>query len=68
MTLEDMVEELVGEVHDAVEAVQPSIQDTPDGRVPVRGEVRLRALHERLGGYAGRGIGYHRWVYHAMSG
>jgi CBS domain containing-hemolysin-like protein len=49
VTLEDIVEELVGEVHDALEAVQPSIQDTPDGRVLVRGEVRLRELNERLG-------------------
>jgi putative hemolysin len=49
VTLEDIVEELVGEVHDTLEAVQPSIQDTPDGRVLVRGEVRLRALNERLG-------------------
>lgn len=49
VTLEDIVEELVGEVHDALEAVQPSIQDTPDGRVLVRGEVRLRELNDRLG-------------------
>jgi putative hemolysin len=49
VALEDIVEELVGEVHDALEAVQPSIQDTPDGRVLVRGEVRLRELNERLG-------------------
>jgi putative hemolysin len=49
VTLEDIVEELVGEVHDTLEAVQPSIQDTPDGRVLVRGEVRLRELNERLG-------------------
>jgi CBS domain containing-hemolysin-like protein len=49
VTLEDIVEELVGEVHDALEAVQPSIQDMPDGRVLVRGEVRLRELNDRLG-------------------
>jgi CBS domain containing-hemolysin-like protein len=47
--LEDIVEELVGEVHDALEAAQPSIQATPDGRLLVRGEVRLRELHEHLG-------------------
>jgi Mg2+/Co2+ transporter CorB len=47
--LEDVVEELVGEIHDALEAAQPSIQHTPDGRVLVRGEVRLRELNERFG-------------------
>jgi CBS domain-containing protein len=40
VTLEDVVEELVGEVHDALEAAQPSLQHLPDGRVLVRGEVR----------------------------
>ena len=69
VTLEDIVEELVGEVHDTLEAVQPSIQDTPDGRVLVRGEVRLRELNERLGwDVAGRGRGYDCRVYHEMSG
>ena len=49
VTLEDVVEELVGEVHDTLEAVQPSIQHLPDGRVLVRGEVRLREVNEQLG-------------------
>jgi CBS domain containing-hemolysin-like protein len=49
VTLEDVVEELVGEIHDALEAAQPSIQHTSDGRVLVRGEVRLRELNERFG-------------------
>ena len=49
VTLEDIVEELVGEVHDALEAAQPSIQHMPDGRVLVRGEVRLRELNTYLG-------------------
>ena len=44
-----MVEELVGEVHDTLEAVQPSIQHLPDGRVLVRGEVRLREVNDQLG-------------------
>ncbi len=43
------MEEVFGEVHDALEAAQPSIQLLPDGRVLVRGEVRLREVHERLG-------------------
>jgi CBS domain containing-hemolysin-like protein len=46
VTLEDVVEEVFGEMHDALEAAQPSIQPLEDGRVLVRGEVRLRALNE----------------------
>jgi CBS domain containing-hemolysin-like protein len=49
VTLEDVVEELVGEVHDTLEAAQPSIQHLPDGRILVRGEVRLRELNDQLG-------------------
>lgn len=49
VTLEDVVEEVFGEMHDALEVAQPSIQQTPDGRVLVRGEVRLRELNERFG-------------------
>ncbi|MBM3227107.1 MAG: HlyC/CorC family transporter [Candidatus Tectomicrobia bacterium] len=49
ITLEDVVEEVFGELHDTLEAVQPSIQQTPDGRLLVRGEVRLRELNEQLG-------------------
>jgi CBS domain containing-hemolysin-like protein len=48
-TLEDVVEEVFGELHDTLEAVQPSMQQTPDGRVLIRGEVRLRELNEWLG-------------------
>src|SRR4029453_18303460 len=49
VTLEDVVEELVGEVHDALEAAQPSIQPLPDGRVLVGGEVRWRGLTNHSG-------------------
>lgn len=49
VTLEDIVEEVFGEMHDALEAAQPSIQQMPDGRVLARGEVRLRELNDRFG-------------------
>ena len=49
VTLEDVVEEVFGELHDTLEAAQPSIQQTPDGRVLVRGEVRLRELNDWFG-------------------
>jgi CBS domain containing-hemolysin-like protein len=49
VTLEDVVEEVFGELHDVLEAAQPSIQPMPDGRVLVRGEVRLRDMQDRLG-------------------
>jgi CBS domain containing-hemolysin-like protein len=48
VTLEDVVEEVFGEMHDVLEAAQPSIQLMPDGRVLVRGEVRLRDVQDRL--------------------
>jgi CBS domain containing-hemolysin-like protein len=49
VTLEDVVEEVFGELHDTLEAGQPRIHQTPDGRVLVRGEVRLRDLNDWLG-------------------
>jgi CBS domain containing-hemolysin-like protein len=49
VTLEDVVEEVFGELDDALEAEQPRMQQTPDGRILLRGEVRLREVNEWLG-------------------
>ncbi|MBI4455584.1 MAG: HlyC/CorC family transporter [Acidobacteria bacterium] len=49
VTLEDIVEEVFGELQDALEAELPQIQSMPDGRILVRGEVRLEELKEQLG-------------------
>jgi CBS domain containing-hemolysin-like protein len=49
VTLEDVVEEVFGELQDTLEAEQPPIQHAPDGRILVRGEVRLHEIEEKLG-------------------
>ncbi len=49
ITLEDVVEEVFGELHDSLEAEQPQIQKHPDGRLLVRGDVRLDELNDHTG-------------------
>lgn len=49
VTLEDVVEEVFGEMNDALEAEQPQIQAQPDGRLLVRGDVRLDELNDETG-------------------
>lgn len=49
ITLEDVIEEVFGELQDTLEAEQPNIQTMPDGRVLVRGDVHLHELNGRLG-------------------
>jgi len=48
VTLEDIIEEVFGELQDMLEAEQPDIQEMPDGRIIVRGDVHLHELEERL--------------------
>jgi CBS domain containing-hemolysin-like protein len=49
VTLDDVVEEVFGEVQETADTRQPAIQEMPDGRVLVRGDVRLRELNDRFG-------------------
>lgn len=48
LTLEDIVEEIFGELDDQVEHAQPRISRWPDGRVIMRGDVRTDELAEFL--------------------
>lgn len=49
LTLEDIVEEVFGELEDQVEHAQPRIERRPDGRVMMRADVRTDELAEFLG-------------------
>jgi putative hemolysin len=49
VTLDDVVEEVFGEVPEATKVHSPDIQELPDGRLRVRGDVRLRELNDRFG-------------------
>jgi CBS domain containing-hemolysin-like protein len=48
-TLRDVVKEVFGDMTATQERSLPAILSQPDGRVFVRGDVRLRELNERLG-------------------
>jgi CBS domain containing-hemolysin-like protein len=49
LTLEDVVEEVFGELDDQIERAQPSIDRRSDGRIVMRGDVRTDELAEFLG-------------------
>ena len=49
VTLEDLVEEVFGEVQDSLEASLPKLQRLEDGRLLVRGETRIDAFNEFSG-------------------
>lgn len=49
VTLKDVVEEIVGEVKESTESDRPAIYKLPDGRILVRGDVRLHRLQENTG-------------------
>jgi CBS domain containing-hemolysin-like protein len=49
ITLEDVVEEVFGELEDRIETERPTIELHPGGRVSARAEVRFDELVSRLG-------------------
>ena len=48
VTLEDLIEEIVGEIEDEHEPDLPSFVDLPDGRVRILGSVPVDEVNERL--------------------
>lgn len=49
VTLEDVIEEVFGDLEDEIEAEQPDVQVHADGRIAVRGDVRLDDLKDQTG-------------------
>ena len=49
VTLEDLIEEIVGEIHDEHDAKMPGIVDQPDGYTLVDGRVEIEQLEEHFG-------------------
>jgi putative hemolysin len=49
VTLEDLMEEIVGEVSDPFDAVQPEIQKLPDGSAVIDGLALIEEVNEALG-------------------
>jgi CBS domain containing-hemolysin-like protein len=49
VTLDDVVQEVFGEVPEATQVHPPDIQEQPGGRLLVRGDTRLRELNDRFG-------------------
>ena len=48
VTFEDIVEEVTGEIQDELEAEEPPVQHLTDGRIVLRGDMRIDEVNEAL--------------------
>jgi CBS domain containing-hemolysin-like protein len=49
VTIEDLVEEIVGEIEDELDEVAPEFEHMPSGEIVIRGRVAISELNDRFG-------------------
>lgn len=49
VTIEDLVEEIVGEIDDELDVVAPELEEAPSGDILIRGRLAISELNERYG-------------------
>ena len=63
VTLEDLLEEIVGEIVDEYDVEEPTVQRLGDGSLRVSARMSIDEVNELIGGtFARGGLGHGRWV------
>ena len=61
VTMEDLLEEIVGEINDEYDVAEPEFAPTPEGDVLIDGGAAISEVNERFGlGLPGGGLRHHR--------